>query len=114
MTGSNRISFEAGLVDKRRIADLNKKNKTVAFLIEEVSALTGEPAASLSEDTRLIGGDTGLNSLNLVRVLLALEEFSADRLHVHFDWTNDSAMSENSSVFRTIGSLAEHISSLRS
>jgi len=31
---------------------------------------------------------------------------------VHFDWTSDSAMSANRSVYRTVASLADHIASL--
>jgi acyl carrier protein len=80
--------------------------------MREVSNLTGLPSSSITEETRLIGGDTGLSSLHLVTVLLALEEFAEDTLHVRFDWTNDSAMSENRSIYRTIGSLADHISGL--
>lgn len=91
---------------------MNNREQIVEFLTQEVSALAGVPAESVSEATRLIGGDSGLNSLNLVELLLALEEFSEDTLHVRFDWASDSAMSENRSSFRTIGSLADHIAGL--
>jgi len=91
---------------------LNNREQIVEFLRHEVSVLAGVSAESVSEATRLIGGNSGLNSLNLVELLLALEEFSEDTLHVRFDWTSDSAMSENRSILRTIGSLADHIAGL--
>ena len=91
---------------------MNNREETVEFLRQEVSTLAGMPAESVSEATRLIGGDSCLNSLKLVELLLALEEFSEDTLHVRFDWTSDSAMSENRSIFRTIGSLADYIAGL--
>ena len=91
---------------------MNNREQIVEFLRHEVSVLAGVSAESVSEATRLIGGNSGLNSLNLVELLLALEEFSEDTLHVRFDWTSDSAMSENRSILRTIGSLADHIAGL--
>lgn len=91
---------------------MSKRTQVVNYLLEEVSAITGEPAAGLSEETRLIGQGSKLNSLRLVELLLALEEFSEDTLHVSFDWTSDSAMSEARSIYRTIGSLADYIASL--
>lgn len=84
----------------------------VRFLLQEVSAISGVPTSNLSESTPLLGGKTALNSRGLVELLVALEEFSEDKLHVQFDWTSDSAMSANRSVYRTVGSLADHISSL--
>ena len=91
---------------------MNNREQIVEFLRHEVSVLAGVSAESVSEATRLIGGNSGLNSLNLVELLLVLEEFSEDTLHVRFDWTSDSAMSENRSILRTIGSLADHIAGL--
>ncbi len=91
---------------------MNDRNSIVCFLVQEVSAITGAPAAGFSEETPLIGGGTALTSHGLVELLVALEEFAEEKLHVHFDWTSDSAMSQTRSVYRTVGSLADHISSL--
>jgi len=92
--------------------DLNNRDAVVRFLVQEVNTITGAPAARLSEETPLIGGGTVLSSRDLVELLVALEEFSEEKLHIHFDWTSDGAMSENRSIFRTLGSLADHIASL--
>ena len=95
------------------MVNLIKREQTVIFLIREVSSITGIPVADLSEQTQMIGVDAVLSSLRLVELLLALEEFSEDTLHLHFDWTSDSAMSATRSSYRTIGSLADHIAGLK-
>jgi hypothetical protein len=91
---------------------LNNRESVVHFILQEVSAIAGVSVNNLSESTPLIGGKTVLNSRGLVELLVALEEFSEETLHVQFDWTSDSAMSANRSVYRTVGSLADHIASL--
>lgn len=91
---------------------MSARDSVVSFLVQEVSTITGTPAAGLSEATPLIGGGTVLNSHGLVELLVALEEFAEEKLHVRFDWTSDSAMSETRSVYRTVGSLADHIAGL--
>lgn len=91
---------------------MSNRESVIHFLVQEVSAISGVPASNLSELTPLLGGRTVLNSRGLVELLVALEEFSEDKLHVQFDWTSDSAMSANRSVYRTVGSLADHIASL--
>ena len=91
---------------------MSERESIVRFLVQEVSTITGAPAAGLSEQTPLIGGGTVLTSRGLVELLVALEEFAEEKLQVHFDWTSDSAMSETRSIYRTLGSLADHIASL--
>jgi hypothetical protein len=91
---------------------LSNRDAVVRFIVQEVSAISGVPAGTLSEATPLIGGGTVLNSRGLVELLIALEEFSEEKLHVHFDWTSDSAMSTSRSVYRTVASLADYIASI--
>jgi acyl carrier protein len=99
-------------IASERLSRLNNRDAVVSFLVQEVSAISGVPVGNLSEATPLIGGGTVLNSRGLVELLVALEEFSEEKFHVHFDWTNDSAMSTNRSVYRTVASLADHIATL--
>jgi hypothetical protein len=92
---------------------LNTRDAVISFLVQEVSAISGLPLGKLSETTPLIGAGTVLNSRGLVELLVALEEFSEEKLQVHFDWTSDSAMSTNRSVYRTVASLADYIASIK-
>ncbi len=91
---------------------MSNRDAVLRFLVQEVSSITGAPAEAFSADTPLIGRGTQLNSRDLVELLVALEEFSDEKLHVRFDWTSDSAMSESRSIYRTLGSLADHVASL--
>ncbi len=92
---------------------MGNKDLVVSFLVRELNAITGKPAGDFSEETRLIGQDAVIGSRELVELLLALEDFCEQSLQVHFDWTNDSAMSEARSAYRTVGTMAEHIIGLQ-
>tara|TARA_X000000368_G_C22993738_1_gene695614 strand:+ start:347 stop:631 length:285 start_codon:yes stop_codon:yes gene_type:complete len=63
----------------------------------------------ISEDMRLIGGDSLLDSMNLVEVCLLLEDL-ADEHGFEFDWTSEAAMSKSRSMFRNVTNLAEEFS----
>lgn len=87
--------------------------KIEEFLKNEVSALTGTPAGSVSAETVLVGAGRVVDSADLVMLLLSAEDFARDELGVHFDWTSDSAMSEARSILRNVGALARHLSELK-
>ena len=83
--------------------------------LEEIETEVKRTIAEFSAvpETQLIGAQAVLKSRQLVQVLLALEEFSEDRLHTEFDWRSDSAMSASRSIFRTVGVLAGHLHQLQ-
>jgi len=83
------------------------------FLRNEVAAMTGGPAESVTAGTVLVGPGRVIDSADLVMLLLSAEEFALDRLGVAFDWSSDSAMSEARSVLRSIGTLARHLMELQ-
>ena len=64
-----------------------------------------ESKSNVSEEMQLIGGESLIDSMNLVEVCLALEDL-ADEHGFEFDWTSDVAMSKSRSMFRTAGCLA--------
>ena len=82
------------------------------FVRNEVAALTGQPAESVTSSTVLVGTGRVVDSADLVMLLIASEEFARDNLGATFDWTSDSAMSEARSVLRNVGSLSKHLSEL--
>ena len=63
----------------------------------------------ISEDMQLIGGESLLDSMNLVEVCLLLEDL-ADEHGFEFDWTSENAMSKSRSMFRSVAALAEEFS----
>ena len=64
-----------------------------------------ETSIQINDDTPLIGDGSVLDSMKLVELCLALEDFAEEK-SFEFDWTSDQAMSRSRSMFRTAGSLA--------
>ena len=54
----------------------------------------------LDKDTPLIGGDSSIDSMNLVQICIALEEKANDH-GFEFDWTSEKAMSILHSIFKS-------------
>tara|TARA_B100000579_G_scaffold324295_1_gene274064 strand:- start:1023 stop:1292 length:270 start_codon:yes stop_codon:yes gene_type:complete len=60
----------------------------------------------ISDTSPLIGGNSSIDSMNLVQICLALEEKSEED-GFEFDWTSEKALSMTNSFFRTPATLAE-------
>ena len=82
--------------------NIEQAKKIVIQAISDV--LKGK--AKISEDMQLIGGESLLDSMNLVEVCLLLEDL-ADEHGFEFDWTSEAAMSKSRSMFRSVAALAE-------
>jgi len=87
-------------------------DKIYRFIVGEISDITSLKASSFNEGSSLFGSTAAIKSRELVELLLAVEDFMMDTFNQEFDWTNDSAFSERTSIFRTIGSLTDHLTSL--
>jgi len=87
-------------------------NQIENFIRKQLSELANIPLDEVTGGTELIGESRAIKSRTLVELMLVLEEFAEDELGVEFDWTSDSAMSENRSIFRTVHTLSQHIHSL--
>ena len=82
--------------------NIEEAKKIVIKVISDV--LKGK--TKISDDMQLIGGDSLLDSMNLVEVCLLLEDL-ADEHGFEFDWTSEAAMSKSRSMFRSVAALAE-------
>jgi hypothetical protein len=67
------------------------------------------PGESLGPETCLFGPSGLLDSLGLVSVLVELEQKVADACGRPVSLMDDRAMSETSSPFRTVNSLADYL-----
>lgn len=79
---------------------------TATELIKQTILEALDEPTAITDDMRLIGSGSLLDSMKLVEVCLALEDLADDR-GFEFDWTSDSAMSKSRSMFRTVESLAQ-------
>ncbi len=67
---------------------------------------------TVTAETMLIGSRAAVKSRALVEILLAGEDLAEEKLDAEFDWTSDAALSQRLSIFRTVGTLADHLASL--
>ena len=84
------------------------------FILKQLSFICKEPQSNFSIDTRLVGENRSIKSIQLVELLLKMEEYVEEKFNSEFNWADNSAMSETRSVLRTVGSLAQHIVELNS
>ena len=87
---------------REKEVDIKQATKIV---IEAISDIL-KRKTQIFEDMQLIGGDSLLDSMNLVEVCLLLEDI-ADEHGFEFDWTSETAMSKSRSMFRTVSALAK-------
>ena len=60
----------------------------------------------ITDDMKLIGSDSPLDSMKLVEMCVALEDIAEDH-DFEFIWTSEATMSKSNSIFKSIDSLAE-------
>ena len=71
-------------------------------------SLQGEP----SPETWLYGAGSDIDSLGLVGLLVELEERVSDRYGIPVSLTDEQAMSQERSPYRTVGTLADYLADL--
>lgn len=77
---------------------------TPGELVNIIDSLIGDNGIIVDEKTNLMS--SGIDSMNLVQICLALEEKSNND-GFDFDWTSEKAMSSMNSIFKTPLSLTE-------
>jgi acyl carrier protein len=83
------------------------------LVIRELRPLLKDPSIQINASTNLIGSDGVIDSLGLVQLCLRIEDAALIEGFV-FDWTSERAMSRNTSIFRTVGSLSEELARQKS
>lgn len=83
------------------------------IVIRELRPLLRDQTIFIDANTNLIGSDGVIDSLGLVELCLRIED-AALAEGFEFDWTSERAMSRNTSIFRTVGSLSEELARQKS
>ena len=85
----------------------------VFYAIEEVNQqLPKEQQLDKSTDVVIFGVSGRLDSLGLVTLIVAIEQRIEEEFGVTITLTDEGAMSQTDSPFRTIGALADYIALL--
>jgi acyl carrier protein len=87
-------------------------NETALELVKSVVHAMGDELgydnfAQPDPDTPLFGDASGIDSLSLVRIVAEVERVAGDRFNKHVVLADERAMSQRSSPYRTVGTLAE-------
>lgn len=85
---------------------METKNNVKIEVYKEISLLIQDKSLLITDEMPLIGGESILDSMQLVELCLALED-KATYMGFEFDWMSESAMSRSRSMFRTAGTLAD-------
>jgi acyl carrier protein len=65
--------------------------------------------AEVSESTILIGDEAVVDSLGLVQIITDVEETVSERYGRDLDLTDERALSQEKSPFRSVGTLVDHV-----
>lgn len=89
------------------------KSEVVKIILQSIrdhlKKAGGGSRTEVSGETRLSGKGAFLDSLALVQLLIEIEERTGDRYGVTVALMDERAMSEKSSPFITVGSLANYL-----
>lgn len=97
---------------------MNKTLETelTALIFDALKTVKSQSGASLtgefSPEMRLYGYDSDIDSLGLVGLLIELEERVYERYGVAISLTDEQAMSQQHSPFRTVSTLADYLANL--
>ena len=88
-------------------------NEATEVVVNSIKLIIKEDSINnnieLNSKTKLISEESILDSMGIVEVCVALEDF-ADEHGFEFDWTSETAMSQSKSMFRTVESLSKEFS----
>jgi D-alanine--poly(phosphoribitol) ligase subunit 2 len=88
----------------------------VSLIVETLRELNGQQqmkkAVNLDSDTPLFGPDGVLDSMGMIMLLVSLEQVIEDTHGVSINLADEKALSQQNSLYRTIGSLADYASRL--
>ena len=80
----------------------------VKTTVEGMSTSLGYPTlASVSAQTELFGGSTGVDSLSVVQIIAEVERAAREKYGRSIVLADERAMSRRSSPYRTVGTIAE-------
>ena len=87
-------------------------NLIYVTLDEYNEQLSDELQLEKSSDTKLFGQGSSLDSLGLINLIVAVEQNIEDKFDVTITLADERAMSQETSPFRTVGTLTDYIEML--
>ncbi len=92
---------------------MNKTEQLIIDVLREMAEIEDRPElAAASSETRLFGGKGILDSMGVVMLIAHVEEAVSSRLGKNITLADDRAMSQKTSPFRSVKTLATYIDRL--
>lgn len=89
------------------------KNKIIELIYKAIDELNSQNAPDMqllkTEDTQFIGGDSVLDSMGLINLIVSLEQLIKDEFNIEVTLADERAMIAGISPFRTVSTTAEFI-----
>ena len=104
------ISFE---INRSSSHDPKQLLETIYKSLDEINENINDAHKLIkAKNTVLFGEDGQLDSLGLINLLITIEQNIADKFDKSITITDERAMSQENSPFRTVGSLTDYIEML--
>jgi len=88
----------------------NQVDEIISNVVEKTNKkLSKNQKINMAKDTPLFGEDGVLDSLGLVRFIVAVEQEIQSKLGLSITLADEKAMSQKNSPFKSIGSLVDYI-----
>jgi acyl carrier protein len=81
----------------------------VGFTRDALERDGGAQSSELSEEAALVGSGAVVDSLGLVQIISDVEDTMSDEYGRPIDLTDERALSQERSPFRTVGTMVDHI-----
>ena len=89
---------------------MTQLNDLVVAVVREIADEMGyDSLTHVTPETQLLGGEDGIDSLSLVRIVAELERQAEAKFGKRILLADERAMSRRQSPFRTVGTLQEHL-----
>ena len=92
---------------------LIEKEKIIAIIMESVTEIANEWGINcelpLLAETKIWGGGSAFDSMNIVNITVRIEEKIADSFDLQITIADEKALSQNKSPFRTVESLTNYL-----
>jgi len=90
---------------------MGKREKTVKIIYDAIDEINSINDLSIKKnnETRIFGGESELDSMGLVNLIVIIEEEINNSMNVQITLADEKAMSQKRSPFRTVETLADYI-----
>jgi len=87
------------------------RENILSIVYESIDYLNdlNDTSVEASESEPLIGGDSELDSLDFVEMIVDIEQRLSDGYGISVSITSERAMSQHASPFKTVGTLADYV-----